>query len=112
MWAPFSVDAQRGLVYLPVSTPSNDGYGGTRLGDNLYAESVVCLDARTGTMKWHFQTIHHGLWDYDLPAPPVLGSDRRGLRGRVGRGHGVLRVEGVLAVAGEGLDDPVELVLQ
>jgi quinoprotein glucose dehydrogenase len=76
VWAPFSVDAQRGLVYLPVSTPSNDGYGGTRLGDNLYGESVVCLDARTGTMKWHFQTVHHGLWDYDLPAPPVLGAVR------------------------------------
>jgi len=76
VWAPFSVDAARGLVYLPVSTPSNDGYGGTRLGDNLYAESVVCLDARTGTMKWYFQTVHHGLWDYDLPAPPVLGTVR------------------------------------
>jgi len=76
VWAPFSVDAERGLVYLPVSTPSNDGYGGTRLGDNLYAESIVCLDARTGSMRWQFQTVHHGLWDYDLPAPPVLGTVR------------------------------------
>jgi quinoprotein glucose dehydrogenase len=76
VWAPFSVDARRGLIYLPVSTPSNDGYGGTRLGDNLFAESVVCLDARTGKKKWHFQTVHHGLWDYDLPAPPVLGTVR------------------------------------
>jgi quinoprotein glucose dehydrogenase len=76
VWAPFSVDAARGLVYLPVSTASNDGYGGGRLGDNLFAESVVCLDARTGKKVWHFQTVHHGLWDYDLPAPPVLGTVR------------------------------------
>jgi quinoprotein glucose dehydrogenase len=74
VWAPFSVDAERGLVYLPVSTASNDGYGGSRIGDNLFAESIVCLDARTGRKVWHFQTVHHGLWDYDLPAPPVLGT--------------------------------------
>jgi len=76
VWAPFSVDAVRGLVYLPVSTPSDDWYGGARKGDNLFAESVVCLDARTGKRRWHFQTVHHGLWDYDLPAPPVLGTVR------------------------------------
>jgi quinoprotein glucose dehydrogenase len=76
VWAPFSVDAQRGLIYLPVSTPSNDLYGGHRLGDNLYGEAIVCLDARTGALKWHFQTVHHGLWDYDIPAPPVLGTVR------------------------------------
>lgn len=76
VWAPFSVDDARGLVYLPVSTPSNDWYGGARKGANLYGESVVCLDARTGTIKWHFQTVHHGLWDYDLPAAPVLATVR------------------------------------
>ena len=76
VWAPFSVDAARGLLYLPVSTASNDGYGGNRLGDNLFAESVVCLDVRTGRKVWHFQTVHHGLWDYDLPAPPVLARVR------------------------------------
>ena len=72
VWAPFSVDAERGLVYLPVSTPNNDFYGGHRKGDNLFAESLVCLDARTGERVWHFQTVRHGLWDYDLPAPPAL----------------------------------------
>ncbi len=72
VWAPFSVDTARGLVYLPVSTPSNDFYGGARKGDNLFAESIVCLDARTGERVWHFQTVHHGVWDYDLPAAPVL----------------------------------------
>jgi quinoprotein glucose dehydrogenase len=76
VWAPFSVDAERGIVYLPVSTPSNDWYGGDRKGDNLFAESVVALDARTGERLWHFQTVHHGLWDYDLPAAPVLGTIR------------------------------------
>ena len=72
VWAPMSLDAERGLVYLPVGTPSSDYYGGGRLGDNLFAESVVCLDARTGKRVWHFQTVRHGLWDYDLPAAPTL----------------------------------------
>ena len=66
VWAPFSVDDMRGLVYLPVSTPSNDWYGGARKGDNLFGEALVCLDARTGKRLWYFQTVHHGLWDYDL----------------------------------------------
>lgn len=76
VWAPFSLDAARGLVYLPVSTPTNDWYGGERKGDGLYGESIVCLDANTGKRVWHFQFTHHGLWDYDPPAPPVLGTIR------------------------------------
>lgn len=72
VWAPFTVDSARGLVYLPVGTPSNDWYGGARPGQNLFAESIVCLDARTGRLVWHHQLVHHGLWDYDLPAPPNL----------------------------------------
>ncbi len=76
VWAPMSVDSTRGLVFLPVSTPSNDWYGGDRKGDNLFAESVVALDARTGKRVWHYQIVHHGLWDYDLPAPPVLATIR------------------------------------
>jgi quinoprotein glucose dehydrogenase len=76
VWAPMSVDVARGLVFLPVSTPSNDWYGGDRKGDNLFAESVVALDARTGRRVWHYQVVHHGLWDYDLPAPPVLATIR------------------------------------
>jgi quinoprotein glucose dehydrogenase len=72
VWAPMALDAQRGLLYLPTSTPSSDYYGGGRPGANLYAESLVCLDAATGKMKWHFQTVHHGLWDYDNPAQPNL----------------------------------------
>jgi quinoprotein glucose dehydrogenase len=72
VWAPFSVDDRRGLVYLPVSTPSNDYYGGHRKGNNLFAESLLCLDANTGRRAWHFQAVHHGLWDYDLGSPPTL----------------------------------------
>ncbi len=72
VWAPFSVDTVRGLVYLPVTTPSNDFYGGRRPGANLFGESIVCLDAKTGIRKWHFQILHHGLWDYDPPSSPIL----------------------------------------
>jgi quinoprotein glucose dehydrogenase len=74
VWAPFSVDDRRGLIYLPVSTPSNDWYGGARKGNDLYAESIVCLEAKNGHRVWFFQTVHHGLWDYDIPAAPVLGT--------------------------------------
>lgn len=72
VWAPMSIDASRGLLYMPVSTPSNDYYGGRRPGQNLFAESLVCLDANTGLRKWHYQIVHHGLWDYDPASPPAL----------------------------------------
>jgi quinoprotein glucose dehydrogenase len=72
VWAPMSIDARRGLLYLPVSTPSNDFYGGNRPGANLFADSLVCLDANTGKRRWHQQLVHHGLWDYDPPAAPSL----------------------------------------
>jgi quinoprotein glucose dehydrogenase len=61
-------------VYLPVSTPSNDFYGGNRPGNNLFGESLVCLDANTGERKWSFQIVHHGLWDYDLATAPTLAT--------------------------------------
>jgi quinoprotein glucose dehydrogenase len=72
VWAPMSADEQLGYVYLPVSTPTNDYYGGHRLGDGLYGESLVCLDVTTGRKVWHYQLVHHGLWDYDPPAAPNL----------------------------------------
>ncbi|MEO7510732.1 MAG: PQQ-binding-like beta-propeller repeat protein, partial [Gemmatimonadaceae bacterium] len=74
VWAPMSLDVARGLLFLPVGTPTNDWYGGDRKGDNLFAESVVALNAKTGERVWHYQIVHHGLWDYDLPAPPVLAT--------------------------------------
>ncbi|MEO7083346.1 MAG: PQQ-binding-like beta-propeller repeat protein [Gemmatimonadaceae bacterium] len=82
VWAPFSVDDRRGLIYLPVSTPSNDWYGGARIGNDLFAESIVCIEAKSGKRVWFFQTVHHGLWDYDIPAAPVLGTVRIGGQSR------------------------------
>jgi quinoprotein glucose dehydrogenase len=72
VWAPMAIDEARGLLYLPTSTPSSDYYGGGRPGANLFAESLVCLEAATGKMRWYFQTVHHGLWDWDNPAQPNL----------------------------------------
>ncbi|HUR32554.1 MAG TPA: PQQ-binding-like beta-propeller repeat protein [Vicinamibacterales bacterium] len=74
VWAPMALDEARGLLYLPTTTPSSDFYGGNRPGANLFAESLVCLDANTGKIKWYFQAVHHGLWDWDFPAPPTLGT--------------------------------------
>lgn len=72
VWTQMSADTELGLIYLPVGTPTNDWYGGHRLGDNRYAESLVAVNARTGVPVWHFQAVKHGLWDYDLPAAPNL----------------------------------------
>ena len=72
VWTRMSADPALGYVYLPTSTPTNDWYGGERIGDNLFAESLVCLDIKTGKRIWHFQMVHHGVWDYDLPAAPNL----------------------------------------
>ena len=72
MWAHPTGDPELGYVYLPLSTPTNDYYGGHRPGDNLFAESLVCVDARTGERIWHFQAIHHGVWDYDFASSAVL----------------------------------------
>jgi quinoprotein glucose dehydrogenase len=74
VWSFITVDTARGLVYLPVSAASNDWYGGERLGDNRWSESLVCLDARTGKQVWAQQLVHHGLWDYDPAAPPTLAT--------------------------------------
>ena len=92
VWAPMTLDARRGLLYLPVSTPSNDYYGGNRPGANLFADSLVCLDARTGTRRWHHQLVHHGLWDYDMSSPPSLVTITR---------HG-RRVEAVVQLTKQG----------
>ena len=67
-----SADEELGYVYLPLSSAANDWYGGHRPGDNLFSDSLVCLDAKTGKRVWHFQMVHHDLWDYDNPAAPML----------------------------------------
>lgn len=74
VWAPMSVDLKRGLVFLPTSSASPDFFGGLRQGDNAYANSVIALRYETGELVWHFQTVHHDVWDYDIPAQPTLGT--------------------------------------
>jgi quinoprotein glucose dehydrogenase len=71
-WAQMSADMELGLVYVPVEMPTGDFYGGNRPGNTLFDESLVALDIRTGERKWHYQTVHHGVWDYDLPCAPIL----------------------------------------
>ena len=71
-WGLMSADPELGYVYVPTGTPTNDYYGGHRPGNNLFAESLICLDAKTGRRVWHFQFVHHGLWDYDTSAAPLL----------------------------------------
>jgi quinoprotein glucose dehydrogenase len=72
VWSFFSADAARGIIYLPLGSVNNDYYGVDRPGPNLFANSIVALDAETGRMKWYFQAVHHDLWDYDMPVPPML----------------------------------------
>ncbi len=72
IWTQITVDEDLGLVYLPVETPTSDFYGGHRPGDDLFAESLVCVDLKTGVRKWYFQIVHHGIWDHDLSSAPIL----------------------------------------
>lgn len=71
-WAPLSGDEELGYVYIPVESPTGDFYGGTRLGNNLFSDCLVCLDAKTGKKIWHYQIIHHDVWDYEPSSPPLL----------------------------------------
>ena len=72
VWTQITVDEDLGLVYLPVESPTSDFYGGPRPGNNLFGESLVCVDLKTGQRKWHFQMVHHPIWDYDLSSAPIL----------------------------------------
>jgi len=72
VWSQMSADLELGYIYLPMEAPTNDFYGGHRPGDNLFTQSLVALDASTGERVWHFQMVHHGIWDYDTPAAPNL----------------------------------------
>lgn len=73
VWSMMSVDTETGYIYLPVEAGSNDFYGGHRQGDNLFSQSLVCLDGRTGELVWYYQLSRHDLWDYDPPSAPILG---------------------------------------
>src|SRR2546429_7318216 len=72
-----SVDVERGMIFLPLGSPSYDFYGADRKGQNLFGNSLVALDAATGKLLWYYQMVHHDLWDYDVPAPPNLVTVRR-----------------------------------
>jgi len=72
LWSVITVDAERGLVFLPTGNPADSFYGGDRKGTNLYANCVVALDAATGKLRWYYQMVHHDIFDYDVPAPPAL----------------------------------------
>ncbi len=72
VWTQITVDEELGLVYLPIESPTGDYYGGHRPGDNLFGESLVCVDLRTGVRKWHYQIVRHPIWDFDLAAAPIL----------------------------------------
>jgi quinoprotein glucose dehydrogenase len=72
VWSQITVDEELGLVYLPVEDPTSDLYGGHRPGNNLFGDSIVCVDLKTGQRKWHYQIVHHPIWDLDMPAAPLL----------------------------------------
>lgn len=72
VWSQITVDEDLGLVYLPVESPTSDWYGGHRPGNNLFGESIVCVDLKTGLRKWHYQVVHHPIWNYDLSSAPIL----------------------------------------
>src|SRR5690242_13982591 len=72
VWSQMAIDEELGLAYLPVETPSSDFYGGHRPGNNLFADSLVCVDLKTGQRKWHYQLVHHSIWNMDVAAAPVL----------------------------------------
>ena len=72
VWAQISVDEELGLVYLPIEVPTGDYFGGPRPGSNLFSESLVAVDLQTGQRRWHYQLVHHGIWDMDIPCAPIL----------------------------------------
>jgi quinoprotein glucose dehydrogenase len=72
VWTHISADPELGLVYLPVETPTSDYYGGHRPGSNLYGESIVAVDVKTGAVRWYYQLVHHPIWNYDMPSPPIV----------------------------------------
>ena len=77
VWSMMAADPELGLVYLPVESATNNFWGGQKPGDGLFGESIVAVNAKTGKRAWHFQILHHGVWDYDLPAAPILHDIRK-----------------------------------
>lgn len=105
VWTMMSADPELGLVYLPTETPTNEFYGGQRPGDGLFGESIVAVDAKTGKRAWHYQIVKHGLWDYDLPAAPILHDIRKD--GRTIKAVTVLTKQGLTFVFDRKTGKPV-----
>lgn len=105
VWGFFTVDVKRGIVYAPLGSPTSDFYGADRVGDNLYGNSLLALDARTGKKLWHQQLVHHDIWDYDPAAPPALFDIRRG--GRVIPAVAQITKTGLLFVFDRTTGEPV-----
>ena len=105
VWTGFSCDEELGLVYLPFSTPTDDFYGGHRHGDGLFGESLVAVDAATGELSWYFQTVHHGVWDYDLPTPPIFADLE--VEGRKVRALAQITKQGFVFVLDRSSGEPV-----
>ena len=105
VWSMMSADPELGYVYLPVESATNNFWGGQRPGAGLFGESIVCLDAKTGRRVWHFQILHHGVWDYDLPAAPILHDIRKD--GRTIKAVTVLTKQGMTFVFDRVTGEPV-----
>jgi quinoprotein glucose dehydrogenase len=105
VWTFFAADQERGILYMPFGSANNDYYGVDRQGANLFANSIVAVDALTGKLKWHFQAIHHDLWDYDMPVPPVLFDVRRD--GKVIPAVGAMTKAGILFILDRVTGKPV-----
>jgi quinoprotein glucose dehydrogenase len=105
VWSQITVDEQLGLVYLPVESPTGDYFGGHRPGNNLYGESLVCVDLKTGQRKWHYQLVHHPLWDMDISSAPLLADIN--VDGRAIKAVAVPTKQGLLYVFGRITGKPV-----
>jgi glucose dehydrogenase/cytochrome c5 len=105
VWSMMSADPELGYVYLPVESATNNFWGGQKPGDGLFGESIVCLDAKTGKRVWHFQILHHGVWDYDLPAAPILHDVRKD--GKTIKAVSVLTKQGMNFVFDRKTGEPV-----
>jgi len=105
LWGIFTVDVQRGLLFVPVEKVGNDYYGGPHHGNNLYSDSLLAVDVNTGKMKWHQQLVHHDIWDYDLAAQPTLVDVRRG--GRIIPGVALMTKMGMLFVFNRETGEPM-----
>ena len=105
LWGMFTVDVERGLLFVPVEKVGNDYYGGPHHGNNLYSDSLLAVDVNTGKIKWYQQLVHHDIWDYDLAAPPTLVEARR--NGRVIPGVALITKMGILFVFNRETGEPM-----